>query len=123
MQIPIILAEVSDKIPCKGAFVFVGAVFLCAVSIFAVQRCLWAVVLELTIMGVGVLVVAQEFFFDIQMRDAVIAEQGMSYYVTAFVSLTLPIVSGITLYAVSRNHTGQQPASGDSLEAAPEPQR
>jgi len=107
MEIPIILAEVSDKVPSKGAFLIVCAVFLCAVSFFAVKRWLWPMLLEFTIIGIGTVMIVQEFMLDRFMRDAIIAEQGVTYFVIALVSLIFPVIMGITLFVTrKKENTG-----------------
>jgi hypothetical protein len=99
MDIPILLAEVSDKIPSKGAFLVVGLIFLCTVSVFAVRQWLWLMLLELTIIVIGIWMIAQELILDTSMRAAILKEQGTAYYVIAFTSLVLPVITGIALYA------------------------
>jgi hypothetical protein len=97
-QTPVLLAEVSDKIPSNWQHVAAGLFLLLTISAFAKCRCLVGMLLEFAILGACLLFLVQGPLFDAAMREAVLQEQGIGYYVVALVSLLLPVVVGIVLY-------------------------
>ncbi|MEI8123095.1 MAG: hypothetical protein WCI20_13750 [bacterium] len=108
MMIPIVIAEVSDKIPGKMGFVGVGLICLALVCLFAWQKWGWSMVLEFVVIGLGAWGLIQEFVMDNAMREAIIAEQGLSYYIIASVSLLVPVIVGTVIYILKRKQWGQQ---------------
>jgi hypothetical protein len=93
-----VLAEVSDKIPGAGAYLVICAVFLVTVVGAALNRWLWAMLLEFTIIGIGVVMFTKEFWLDANVRQTILREQGSGYFVFALGSALVPIVAGLAVY-------------------------
>jgi hypothetical protein len=111
-QLPIVLAEVSDKIVTNWQHVAIGCFFLVTILAFATCRCLLGMLIEGTILGTYLVFLTHEFLLDPVMRDAVLAERGQGYYAVAFASLLLPLLIGIMVY-VRQGRGGANPPPGE----------
>ena len=105
---PLVLAEVSDKIPSKGAFIVICVVSTAIVCLFAASKWLWPMLLEFTIILAALAVLSGELVLDERMRRAILHEQGLSYYVIASVALLTPLVAGMLVYCTAARRTGRQ---------------
>jgi len=116
LQMTVMLAEVSGEIPGTWTFLVVCLVFLATVLGAAYQRLLWPMLLEFTIIGVGIFVCLKVFVLDAHMRQAILQEQGVYFFVVAFVSLFVPLIAGVAVYIHRGRAAGQppRPAEGGS---------
>jgi hypothetical protein len=101
-MLPVVLAEVSDKIPSKMAFCLVGCFFLFIVVLFASRHWFWAMSLEFVVIALGTWGLSYELLRDRFMREAIIDEQGWTYFLIAGTSLLLPVLAGTTYYLFIR---------------------
>ena len=103
---PAVLAAVVCTVPGKSVYVLICIILLATVATFALQRWLWPMLVEFLIIGIGLFIVLQKLVFDVRVRDAIVREQGMAYYVLAFLSLVLPLAAGAFLYRLGRRDRG-----------------
>lgn len=88
-----VLAEVSDKIVSTGEVWAVTAVFSAVVGAIAVASRWWAAMLVATTISLLVCLFTLSFLNDPIFGNAVLQENGWSWFVTKIAACLLPIVT------------------------------